>query len=150
MRPDNSRHLTAAAARRRTQCIARVDAVLDDLERGRGRVSVATVAAAAGVSRTFLYDPAQRDLLSRLRGIAAGRRHDGRVPIPTDQRISTASHEQVVRALRKRNQRLSQDNKRLRGELAIALGQLREIRRGAGPSQAPQPDAATGTATTRP
>jgi hypothetical protein len=129
MRADNSRHLTAAAARRHSECTARVHAVLDELERGEGRISVAAVASAAGVSRTFLYDPDQHELLARLRIMATSRTSSGRAPIPTAQRISTTSHEQIVRALRERNHRLNQDNKQLRDELAVALGQLRELRR---------------------
>ena len=131
MRADNRHHLTAAAARRHAECTARVHAHLDELERGPGRVSVAAIAAAAGVSRTFLYDTAQHDLLARLRAMAAERPGSGRAPVPAIQRISTASHEQVVRALRERNQHLRKENKQLREELAIALGQLRELRRGA-------------------
>ena len=53
MRADNRHHLTAAAARRHGECTARVHAVLDELESSAGRVNVAAVAAAAGVSRTF-------------------------------------------------------------------------------------------------
>jgi cell division protein FtsB len=130
MRADSRQHLTAAAERRHLECTARVIAALDGLHAGQGAVSVAAVAAAAGVSRTFLYNPAQHDLLARLRAIAAGRSRHGRAPVPVAQHISTASHEQVVRALRARNQRLAEENTRLRDELAVALGQLREHRRG--------------------
>jgi hypothetical protein len=71
-------------------------------------VSVTSVAAAAGVSRTFLYDSAQRGVLTWLRVIAAGRGCPPRVTLtPAEQRISTASYERVVRALRDRNHRLS-------------------------------------------
>lgn len=150
MRADNRHHLTAAAVRRHAECTARVHAVLDDLERSHGHASVAAVAAAAGVSRTFLYDPAQHDLLARLRTIAAGRPRSDRALVPTAQRISAASHEQVVQALRERNQRLSQENKQLRDELAIALGQLRELRRGAvAPPGQTRADEAAGGMTTR-
>ncbi|MEV6598803.1 hypothetical protein AB0M36_18365 [Actinoplanes sp. NPDC051346] len=131
MRADNRQYLIAAAARRRAECTARVHAVLDDLEHGPGRVNVAAVAAAADVSRTFLYDPAQIALLTRLRTIAAVKPSTGRAPIPAVQRISTASHEQMMRALRDRNHRLLRENKQLREELAVALGQLRDLRRGA-------------------
>jgi hypothetical protein len=141
MRASNSHHLTDAAARRHAECTARVHAVLDELElkleleleleleRGAGRVSVAAVANAAGVSRTFLYDLAQYELLARLRTMATNKPSSGRAPIPAAQRISTTSHEQIVRALRERNHRLKQENKQLRDELAVALGQLRELRR---------------------
>jgi hypothetical protein len=83
MRANNSHHLTDSAARRHAECTARVHAVLDELERGAGRVSVAAVASAAGVSRTFIYDPAQYELLARLRIMATNRPSSGRAPVPT-------------------------------------------------------------------
>lgn len=70
MRVDKSAHLAEAAQQRRLACIERVQAVLDALERDGGAVTVAGVAARAGVSRTFLYDPAQAPLLTRLRSLA--------------------------------------------------------------------------------
>lgn len=71
MRADNSSRLAEAARRRRLDCIARAHAVLDDLERDGGPVTIAAVASRAGVSRTFLYDSAQAELMQRLRAIAA-------------------------------------------------------------------------------
>lgn len=129
MRADNSHHLVVAARQRRTDSLTRVQAVLDDLERHGGPASVTSVAARAGVSRTFLYDPAQEHLLARLREIAANMHSGSRPPVPAGQRITTASHEQVVRALRERNKRLAEENSELRAELAAALGQVRELRR---------------------
>ncbi|MFE2494161.1 DUF6262 family protein [Streptomyces scopuliridis] len=134
MRADNTAHLTEAAQQRRLACIERVQAVLDALERDGGAVTVASVAARAGVSRTFLYDPAQAPLLTRLRDLAGKQPSTGRPALPDQQRISTKSHETVVRALRDANRKLSEENERLRNELAVALGQLRDLRRGIGAS----------------
>jgi hypothetical protein len=130
MRADNSSHLAEAAQRRRLGCIARVHAVLDNLERDGGSVTIAGVASRAGVSRTFLYDDAQAVLMQRLRAIAAAQPSSGRPALPETQRISTKSHETVVRTLRAANSKLRQDNDQLRNELAVALGQLRDLRRG--------------------
>jgi hypothetical protein len=130
MRADNSSHLIEAAQRRRLGCIARVHAVLDDLERDGGAVTIAGVASRAGVSRTFLYDDAQAALLARLRAIAAAQPSSGRPALPETQRISTKSHETVVQTLRAANRKLRRDNDQLRNELAVALGQLRDLRRG--------------------
>jgi hypothetical protein len=77
----------------------------------------------------FSTTPPNTNLLARLRITATNRPSSGRAPIPTAQRISTTSHEQIVRALRERNHRLNQENKQLRDELAVALGQFRELRR---------------------
>ncbi|TFV29916.1 transposase [Streptomyces sp. T1317-0309] len=130
MRADNSAHLAEAAQQRRLACIERVHAVLDALERDGGAVTVAGVAARAGVSRTFLYDAVQAPLLARLRGLADKQPSTGRPALPEQQRITTRSHETVVRALRDANRKLHDENERLRNELAVALGQLRDLRRG--------------------
>lgn len=130
MRADNSSHLAEAAHRRRLDCTARVHAVLDSLERDGGAVTIAGVASRAGVSRTFLYDDAQTALMQRLRAIAAAQPGSGRPALPETQRISTKSHESLVRALRAANSKLRQENEQLRNELAVALGQLRDLRRG--------------------
>ncbi|MET7696455.1 DUF6262 family protein [Streptomyces sp. NPDC005485] len=130
MRADKSAHLAEAAQQRRLDCIERVQAVLNSLERDGGPVTVAGVASRAGVSRTFLYDDAQTDLLTRLRNLASGQPASGRPALPDKERITTKSHEAVVRTLRGANQRLHEENERLRNELAVTLGQLRDLRRG--------------------
>jgi small-conductance mechanosensitive channel len=84
----------------------------------------------AKVSRTFLYDDAQAPLLERLRAVANAQPGSGRPALPENQRVSTKSHEAIVRTLRAANQKLRQDNNRLANELAVALGQLRDLRRG--------------------
>jgi hypothetical protein len=130
MRADNSAHLAEAAQQRRLDCIERVQAVLYSLERDGGSVTVAGVASRAGVSRTFLYDDAQAPLLARLRDLTDKQPATGRPALPNHQRITTKSHETVVRALRDANRKLNEENERLRNELAVALGQLRDLRRG--------------------
>ncbi|WP_221354674.1 DUF6262 family protein [Streptomyces beigongshangae] len=130
MRADNSAHLAEAAQQRRLDCIERVQAVLNSLERDGGPVTVAGVASRAGVSRTFLYDDAQTVLLNRLRNLASGQPASGRPALPDKERITTKSHEAVVRTLHGANQKLNEENARLRNELAVTLGQLRDLRRG--------------------
>lgn len=97
MRADNSAHLAEYAQQRRLACIERVHAVLDALERDGGAVTVAGVAARARVSRTFLCDAAQAPLLARLRDLDDKQPTTGRPALPDQQRITTKSHETVVR-----------------------------------------------------
>ncbi|MGW6605751.1 DUF6262 family protein [Streptomyces sp. NPDC055036] len=111
-------------------CIERVTAVLNSLERDGGPVTVAGVASRAGVSRTLLYDDAQTVLLTRLRNLTSGQPASGRPALPDKERITTKSHEAIVRALREANQKLNDENERLRNEFAVTLGQLRDLRRG--------------------
>ncbi|MFF0451369.1 hypothetical protein ACFYT4_34230 [Streptomyces sp. NPDC004609] len=127
---DNSAHLAEAAQRRRLACTERVPTVLDALERDGGAVTVGGAAARAGVSRTFLYGAAQAPLLARLRGVADKQPATGRPALPDQQRITTKSHETVVRAYGTLNRKLHEENERLRDEIAVALGQLRDLRRG--------------------
>ena len=129
MRADNAHHIVAAARRRSIDCRGRVEAVLDDIELNGGPADITTIAQRARVSRTYLYDPNQQHLLERLRAIRQQIPTANRRPLPAEQRISTTSHERIVKALRARNQQLAEENKQLRAELAIAFGQLRELRR---------------------
>ncbi|WP_199565799.1 DUF6262 family protein [Spongiactinospora rosea] len=138
MPADNSHHLIEAARQRHLACIARVHHILDNLERNGGKITVAGVAAQAGVSRTFLYHPDQADLLKRLRDLAEQQPSAGRPAAPIRQRLSTRSHETIVKALRKANQTLREENQRLHNELAVALGQLRDYRRGMQNPTSPQ------------
>lgn len=82
------------------------------------------------MSRTFLYDDAQTALLTRLRNVASGQPASGRPALPDKGRFTTKSHEAVVRASRGANQKLNEENERLHNELAVTLGQLRDLRRG--------------------
>ncbi|MFE3903758.1 hypothetical protein ACFXPY_26480 [Streptomyces sp. NPDC059153] len=67
-----------------------------------------------------------------LRDLADKQPTTGRPALPDQQRITTKSHQTVVRALRDANRKLHEENERLRNELAVALGQLRDFRRGIG------------------
>lgn len=129
MPTNNTEHIIAASQRRRVNCLDCVHAVLNDIDQHGGDATVTGVAARAGVSRTFLYDPRQAALLERLHTIQAGQPHPRQPPLLTQQLISTPSHKAIVKALRDRSQRLEHENQKLRDELAIALGQLRELRR---------------------
>jgi hypothetical protein len=71
------------------------------MERDGGPVTIAGIAARAKVSRTFLYDGAQAPLLERLRAIANTQPSSGRPALPENQRVSTKSHETIVRTLRR-------------------------------------------------
>jgi hypothetical protein len=136
MPADNTRYLVDAA-RRRIGSLERVRAVLDHLEEHGGNATVAGVAERAGVSRTFLYDSSQAELLERLRTIRARQSSPSGPPLPTAQQVSSSSHKAIVKALRDRNQQLQKENRQLRDELAIALGQLRDLRRRRGEPSTP-------------
>lgn len=123
MRADNTHHLTAAAARRSHDSRSRVVAVLEaSLQRGE-HLTVARTAAAAGVSRAYLYS--QPDLIAAVRELQQANRGRPR-GVPTQQRASAASLLARIETLTIRNKDLREENRRLRRRLEAAHGQLRD------------------------
>ncbi len=118
MRPDP---LAAAAARRHELTRAKAIQALRELDRSGQPVTFASVAAAAGISRSWLYTQADiRDQIQQLRGTrsAAG-------AVPASQRATETSLRARLTATLQRNQQLTDENTRLRRQLARALGDQR-------------------------
>jgi hypothetical protein len=85
------------------------------------------VAAAAGVSRSWLYtQPAIRAAVERLPDVNG---RSAAAPVPTRQRASAASLVRRLEAAHRRNQELSREIAELRDQLAAAHGVLRAARR---------------------
>jgi hypothetical protein len=123
MRPDNSRYLIQSARRRHEDALTRTRAALKDLDRAGEQVTFRAVAAAAGVSRAWLYrQPALRAEIERLR--AAPPPATGR-PRPAAQRGTDESRQQRIEALLADNARLRADNTRLSQHVAVLLGERR-------------------------
>jgi hypothetical protein len=126
MRADNSHHLVAAARQRTLETRERAVRTLRRLD-GAGRpVSFDTVAREAGVSRSWLYGQADlRAEIIRLRG-------DTTAPsaaLPARQRASDASLRRRLEVANQRVRQLTEDNQRLREQLAVALGETRAAKR---------------------
>ena len=89
MRPDNPAPLAEAAARRHELTRSRAIQALRELDRTGTPVTFASVASAAGISRSWLYTQADiRDQIQRLRDITAGKADTA---IPARQRATDAS-----------------------------------------------------------
>ena len=120
-RADNTAHLVRAAADRRDAATRRTIAVIEEFDRTGASVTIASVASAAGVSRSWLYE--QPDLLAaalRLRNrITSG------PPLPAAQRASDGSLRQRLDAARTEIDRLRVENVALRDQVARALGEAR-------------------------
>ena len=87
-------------------------------------MNFAAVAAGAGVSRQFLYThPELRQEIEQLRD----EQHSERSRLPLAERASDASIRARLRAALDDNQRLRGENARLREELALAHGRVREL-----------------------
>lgn len=120
-RADNTAHLLKAVANRRHAATRRTTAVITELDRTGAAVTVAGVANAAGVSRSWLYE--QPDLLAeitRLRDRAVNS-----TPIRVAQRASDESLRQRLDATRAEIERLRAENAALRDQVARALGEQR-------------------------
>jgi hypothetical protein len=120
VRADNSRHIRQAAERRHELTRSKAVAALRELQSRGGPVTFEAVAAAAGVSRSWLYT--QADLRADIIGL-----RDNRPPQPRASR-STASTDSLrarLNASLERNRELSTEIEQLRHQLALALGHAR-------------------------
>jgi hypothetical protein len=131
LRVDNSRHIRLAAERRHELTRSKAVAALRELENQGGPVTFEAVAAAAGVSRSWLYTQVD------LRTVIIGLRDDR--PRPPRRSRSSASPESLrarLTASLERNRDLSAEIEHLRHQLALALGHSRR-RNASGPQREP-------------
>ncbi|MGH8919317.1 MAG: DUF6262 family protein, partial [Actinomycetes bacterium] len=117
MRADDLTPLAVAAARRHELTRARAIQALGALERAGAPVTFASVAAAAGISRSWLYtQPGIRGQIHQLRDA----RPRAAAAVPASQQASDPSLRARLAAALHRNQALADENTRLRGQLARA------------------------------
>jgi hypothetical protein len=123
MPADTADHLAIAARRRHELTRAKAIRALRELARTGTPVSFELVATTAGVSRSWLYSqPDIRDQIQQLRGAT---RRAPSSPVPATQRASDESLLHRLQAASERNRNLTEENRRLRRQLAEALSQLR-------------------------
>jgi hypothetical protein len=134
--PDPATPLAAAAARRHELTRSKAIQALRELDRSGQPVTFASVAAAAGISRSWLYtQPDISDQVRKLRGNAHSRTPAS--AIPASQRATSESLRARLAATLQRNQQLTDENARLRRQLARALGDQRSSRTRSGNNPAP-------------
>jgi hypothetical protein len=113
---DNTRFLAQAAARRHQAALAKASHAIERLDRSGQPVTFSAVAAAAGVSRAWLYrDPEIRNLIEQLRGTPQTTTRDA-------HRASADSLRQRLDAARADITRLRAENAALRDQLARHFG----------------------------
>jgi len=120
LRADNSRHIRRAAERRHELTRSKAVAALRELEKQGGAITFEAVAAAAGVSRSWLY--AQIDLRTVIIGLREDRPQQ---PKASRSSASTESLRARLNASLERNRELSAEIEHLRHQLALALGHWR-------------------------
>jgi hypothetical protein len=118
------RPLLDAAAKRTVDAEQRVRRALHELDAQGAAVTFAAVAYRARVSRAFLYQHAElRAQIESLRTAQS----TSPAPLPARQRASDASLRARLRAALDDNQRQREELARLREELALAHGRVREV-----------------------
>ncbi len=123
-KPATREPLKAAAIERSLSAANRVRRAMRELDKRGDAINFVSVAAAAGVSRQFLYThPELRQEIEQLRG----EQRTTLSRLPTAERASDASIRARLRAALDDNQRLREENARLRDELALTHGHVREL-----------------------
>lgn len=123
MPADQASRLAAHARARHEQTLQRAQAALAAMASDGAAITIARLAAQAGVSRAWIYtQPGLRDQVGRMQhGHTPG-------PPPARQAGSRASNESLRRRLELAHQKITQlraENQQLRHDLAAAHGQLR-------------------------
>ena len=125
--PADASALVTAARQRRELTRAKAIQAPRELDRAGTPVTFASVATAAGISRSRLYtQPDISDQVRRLRSAARGR--DPASTVPASQRATDSSLRARLTAALAPNQQLADENARLRRQLARALGDQRSAR----------------------
>jgi len=121
MLPDNSERLTQLARARHDQTLQRADAALASMPVGEV-VTVARLAARAGVSRSWLYG--QHDLRDQIEKLNSSRTASERTA--NDSRASAESNRRRLEIAHDHITELTKENRQLRDAVARLHGQLRE------------------------
>jgi hypothetical protein len=132
---DPATPLSQAAARRHELTRAKAIQALRELDRAGTPITFAAVASAARISRSWLY--AQADIRSQIQRLRDTRNPRPAVPVPPGQRATDASLHARLTAALARNQALTDENTRLRRQLARALGDQRSARTRSGNDPVP-------------
>ena len=133
MQSDNSRHIIDAARQRSQLTRAKAIRTLRTMDAAGEPVTFEAVARQAGVSRSWLY--AEPDLRAEIEHLRAAHRRAPTSRIPAHQRTSEASLLRRLEAAVDRIRRLTDENTRLRDNLARALGEQRASTSRASPAR---------------
>ena len=123
MRADNTAHLVTAAKQRHEFTRAKAIRALRELDQTGALVTFETVAREAEISRSWLYT--QPDIKAEIQRLRTLTSRAPRTRLPAHQRTTDPSLSQRLEVAHQRNRQLTEDNQRLRRQLAQALGQLR-------------------------
>lgn len=144
MRADNTHHIIAAARRRHELTRAKAIQALRTLDAEGSPVTFEAIAQAATVSRSWLY--AQPDIRREIQRLRDSHRRAPATPVPARQRSSDASLRRRLEAATQRVRQLAAENRKLREQLAQALGEQRATANRTAAPSAPSPPVAINDA----
>jgi hypothetical protein len=136
MRADNSRHIVASAHRRSQITRSKAVQALRAMDAAGEPITFDTVAKRAQVSRSWLY--AQPDLRAEIERLRALHRRAPTSPVPARQRASDTSLLRRLQAAQQHIRQLTDENRKLREQLSLALGEQRATRVTGDPQQGPR------------
>lgn len=123
MATDNTDRLAESARQRHELTRSKAVRALRELDHAGTPVTFEVVARTADVSRSWLYT--QPDIRTEIERLREATRHSPTPAIPAAQRTSDASLLIRLQAANENNRLLTQENQRLRRQLAQALGEQR-------------------------
>ncbi|WP_127355161.1 DUF6262 family protein [Actinacidiphila soli] len=126
MPADNTDHLITAARRRHELTRSKAIQALRELEANGTSITFDSVARHGQISRSWLYT--QADLRTEIERLREIQRRSPQSAVPARQRASEESLLRRLEAANQRNRQLLEENRRLRRQLAHALGDQRAIR----------------------
>jgi hypothetical protein len=121
--PADHTAIVATARQRHEYTRAKAIQALRELDRAGTAVTFQTVARTAQVSRSWLYS--QPDIRAEIQRLRGATRHAPTPPIPAAQRATADSLRRRLEATQERIRQLTEENQRLRRQLAKALGERR-------------------------
>jgi hypothetical protein len=121
--PADHTAIVAAARQRHELTRAKAIQALRELERTGAAVTFQTIARAAQVSRSWLY--AQPDIRAEIQRLRGATRRTSHPPVPAAQRATADSLRRRLDATHERIRQLTEENQRLRRQLAHVLGERR-------------------------
>lgn len=137
----NPAPLVAAARKRHELTRAKAIRALRELDRTGASVSFEGVARRTGISRSWLYG--QDDIRADIERLRDASRRSPSPQIPAAERSSDASLHARLEAALERNRQLTEENQRLRRQLAHALGDQRASTRTGPEPSAPRRSSVT-------
>ncbi len=123
----NTQGLAKAAKQRRQETLKRTQGAIKKLTREGATINFNTVAAAAGVSKAWLYR--ETAISERIRCLRESKTKRS-TPLRTTQPATNTSKEALISALKTRIGNLEAENRELKKQLEAAYGQLHTLTAG--------------------